>query len=88
MGTGTDNWPRRLAEAAARDTKESKTMSGNAIPADYTADTDRVPVGLSGTHRDRYLDLDRDQRLVYRYHYDVWGRLASHCHKLAMGEPL
>ncbi len=55
------------------------------IPADFTADIDRVPVGLSGAHRDRYLSLDPQQRRTYRYHYDVCGRLAAHCYKLAAG---
>lgn len=63
-------------------------MSATTIPANYTAETDRVPVGLTGMHRDRYLALDRDQRLIYRYHYDVCGRLASHCWRLALGEKL
>ncbi|WP_084020350.1 hypothetical protein [Mycobacterium avium] len=63
-------------------------MSTTAIPADYTANTDGVPVGLTGAHRARYLALDRAQRLIYRYHYDVCGRLASHCYKLAIGEDL
>ncbi|EUA65487.1 MULTISPECIES: hypothetical protein [Mycobacterium] len=63
-------------------------MSAAAIPADYTANTGAVPVGLTGAHRERYLILDGAQRLIYRYHYDVCGRLASHCYKLAIGEDL
>lgn len=63
-------------------------MSDTMIPADYTPDTDRVPVGLTGVHRAHYLDLDREQRRTYRYHYDVCGRLAAHCYKLAVGETL
>lgn len=30
-------------------------MSDTTVPAAYAADTDRVPVGLTGGHRDRYL---------------------------------
>ncbi len=63
-------------------------MSEYAIPADYTPAAGGVPPGLSATHRDRYLDLDTEQRRVYQYHYRVCGRLAAHCYKLAIGENL
>lgn len=53
-------------------------MSDTTVPAAYTADTDRVPVGLTGSQRDRYLSLEPEQRRIYRYHYDACGRLASH----------
>jgi len=63
-------------------------MSDTTVPVTYAADTDRVPVGLTGSHRDRYLNLEPQQRRIYRYHYDACGRLASHCYKLAIGETL
>lgn len=62
-------------------------MSDTTVPAAYAADTDRVPVGLAGGHRARYLNLEPGQR-IYRCHYDVCGRLASHCYRLAIGETL
>ncbi|WP_225343348.1 hypothetical protein, partial [Mycobacterium avium] len=64
------------------------TMSDTTVPTEYHADNDRVPVGLTGGHRDRYLNLEPEQRRIYRYHYDVCGRLASHCYRLAIGETL
>jgi hypothetical protein len=67
---------------------ETTSLTATAIPADYTANTDAVPIGLNGAHRERYLALDRTQRVIYRYHYDVCGRLATHCYKLAIGENL
>ena len=33
-------------------------MSDTTVPVTYAADTDRVPVGLTGSHRDRYLTLE------------------------------
>lgn len=79
-----------LAATPEQDDPAMETTSPNAaaIPADYTANTDAVPIGLNGAHRERYLALDRTQRLIYRYHYEVCGRLATHCYKLAIGENL
>lgn len=58
-------------------------MNTETFPADYTANTTTVPVGLSGAQRQRYLTLNTLQRLVYRYHYDVCGRFAEHCYEYA-----
>lgn len=33
-------------------------MSDTTVSAAYAADTERVPVGLTGSHRDRYLNLE------------------------------
>lgn len=59
-----------------------------AIPAEFTADVTRVPRGIAGEQRVNYLSLTDSQRLVYRYHRDVCGRLAAHCYSLATGVEL
>lgn len=55
-----------------------------SIPATFTANTDATPAGVSGVQRQRYLILNAAQRRVYRYHYDVCGRLAAHCYRMAV----
>ncbi|WP_245854253.1 hypothetical protein, partial [Mycobacterium timonense] len=88
FGHNNVDWPVNVLAITPEEDPVMQTSSPSAVPADYTANTDTVPVGLNGSQRERYLGLDRTQRRIYRYHYDVCGRLASHCYKLAVGENL
>jgi len=60
-------------------------MNDITAPAGFNANTTTTPVGVSGAQRDNYLSLTHEQRRIYRYNYDVCGRLAAHCYKIAVG---
>lgn len=54
-----------------------------SVPAEYTANTTATPVGVTGKQRQMYLSLNESQRRIYRYHFDICGRLAAHCYQEA-----
>ena len=43
----------------------------------------KVPQGVSGKQREKFLSLATGQREIYRYHFDVCGRFAEHCYLIA-----
>lgn len=45
-----------------------------------------VPPGVSGRQRLNFLSLTDEQKAIYRLHFDVHGRIAAHCYRIAAGE--
>ena len=56
-----------------------------ALLAAFTTPAVPAPRGVTGKHREDFLALTAHQREVYRYHYNVCGRLAAHCYLIATG---
>lgn len=66
------------AFAVERNTTTAKARSSK--------DQIKSPRGVSGKQRELFLGLTPEQQEVYRYHYDVCGRLAAHCYQIATGQ--
>lgn len=46
----------------------------------------RGPRGVSGRQRELFLSLTPEQQETYRYNFEIRGRLAAHCYRIAIGE--